>query len=125
MKKIILQNSEDLLLIKRTFGISKTTISRALNFHTHSHLASAIRKFSIEHGASLVNDDNKIETIFNESTNEMIQKFGSNAEIRVNKDSNFAILSIRGKSQVQIKNCTIPELLDLQETAFKLINTEK
>ncbi len=125
MKKIILQKSEDLLLIKKTFGISKTTISRALNFHTHSYLASAIRKFSIEHGASLINDDNKIETIFDESTNEMIQKFGSDTEIRVNKDSNFAILFIKGKSQVQIKNCTIPELMDLQETAFKLIDTEK
>jgi hypothetical protein len=123
MKKILL-NQGTMQFLKEKLHVSRHAVSDAINFHTKSKLSNTIRKMAIEHGAYYLNDQNNIETIHDESKNQMIQKFGSVAEIKVDKESNLTILFIEGKPLEKIEDCTILQLMELQERAIKIAGGE-
>lgn len=76
-------------LIKK-FSLSKVSIWSALNYLTYSDRAESVRRYALEHGGSIVEQDFIPNCRVKHTTEEIIQTFAGGIQVRVNRKSGDA-----------------------------------
>ena len=79
--------------LAETFQLSKVSIWSALNYLTFSDRAESVRRYALEHGGSIVEQDFTPNCRTEHTSEEMIQTFAGGIQVRISRtDSNARIL---------------------------------
>ena len=74
------------------FQLSKVSIWSALNYLTHSERAEAVRRYALEHGGSIVEQDFTPNCRTEHTSDEMIQTFAGGIQVRVSRKCSDATI---------------------------------
>ena len=118
MRRIIV-SPETREKLRTVFGVTDKTVSLALNYRSDNKLARKIRMVALQNGGKSTGSE--METIF--GSDYLVQRFGSDIEIRVNLTNDVTTLSKNGEVIKELKNTKIPDLMRLQERALLIAQT--
>lgn len=105
----ILVSTAERRWLEEALGVSRKTVSEALNYRSSSEMAQKIRTLALKRGGQYIAPD-AMATIF-ESNGDMVQTWGTSARLVAKRDTGEVLVTITGETPRHYPSMTPSELL--------------